>query len=105
MDWTMAYDAADVPAWIQPTVDIYLWPLIVWVAGATILLLLVAVVTSLPVRRRFWCEEAGREVEAAFEEDGPPGHRRYVAVVSCTAFEPATCLRCQRSCLDTLLPP
>jgi hypothetical protein len=70
-----------------------------WAAGALILLLLAVVVTSFPVRRRFRCEQAGREVDVAFEEDGPPGLRRFVTVVSCTAFEPSTHVQCDRACL------
>jgi hypothetical protein len=35
-----------------------------------------------------------------FEEEGPPGRRRFIAVVSCTAFEPSTHVRCDRACLD-----
>ncbi len=97
MDWPMGYDGPDIPAWFQPTVHLYLWPSIGWVVGAAILLLLAVLITSLPVRRRFWCQQAGREVEAAFVEDGPLGQRRYIAVVSCSAFEPGTHLRCQRS--------
>jgi len=105
MDWPMGYDGTEIiPAWVGPTVQIYLWPLIGWALGTVILVLLAVLITSFPVRRRFWCEQAGRVVEAAFEEDGPPDHRRYIAVVSCTAFEPATRVRCQRSCLETLLP-
>ena len=105
MDWPMGYDGTEIfPQWVEPSVHIYLWPLIGWGVGAAILLLLAVLITRLPVRRRFWCEQAGREVEAAFEEAGSPGDRRYIAVLSCTAFEPMTHVRCHRSCLETLSP-
>ena len=100
MDWPMGYDGADIQAWAETAASIYWWPFVAWVAGVAILLFVAVVVTSFPVRRRFWCEQAGREVEVAFEEDGPPGLRRFVAVVSCTAFEPPTRVRCPRACLD-----
>jgi hypothetical protein len=60
---------------------------------------LAVLITGSPVRRRFWCEQAGREVDVAFEEDGPPALRRYIAVVSCTAFSPSTLVQCHRACL------
>jgi hypothetical protein len=100
MDWPVGYDGADVRAWAESTASGYVWPLLAWAAVVVILFLLVVLVTSFPVRRRFWCEQAGREVDVAFEEDGRPGLRRFVAVVSCSAFEPSTQVRCNRSCLD-----
>jgi hypothetical protein len=100
MDWQMGYDGADIQAWAESAASIYWWPLFAWVAGAVILLFFAVLVTSFPVRRRFWCEQAGREVEVQLEEDGPPGLRRFIAVVSCTAFESPTHVRCHRTCLD-----
>jgi len=100
MDWPMGYDGADIQASAESAASTYWWPLLGWAAGALILLSLVVLVTSFPVRRRFWCEQAGREVEVEFEEDGPPGLRRFIAVVSCTAFEPSKHVRCHRACLD-----
>jgi len=100
MDWPMGYDGADIQALAASAASTYWWPLLGWAAGALILLFLAVLVTSFPVRRRFWCEQAGRKVEVEFEEDGPPGHRRSIAVVSCTAFEPSTYVRCHRACLD-----
>jgi hypothetical protein len=100
MDWPMGYDGADIQTWAESAASTYGWAWLGWIAGALILLFLAVVVTSFPVRRRFWCEEAGREVEAAFEEDGPPGLRRFTAVVSCSAFEPATHVQCHHTCLD-----
>ena len=100
MDWPMGYDGADIQAWAETAASIYWWPFVAWVAGVAILLFVAVVVTSFPVRRRFWCEQAGREVEVKLEEDDRPGLRRFIAVVSCTAFEPPTQVRCDRACLD-----
>jgi len=99
MDWPMGYDGADVRVWAESLASTYWWPLLAWIAGAGILFLFAVLVTSFPVRRRFWCEQAGREVDVAFEEDGPSGLRRFVAVVSCSAFGPSTQVRCNRACL------
>jgi hypothetical protein len=43
-------------------------------------------------------------VDVAFEEDGPSALRRYIAVVSCTAFSPSTLVQCHRACLDRAPP-
>jgi hypothetical protein len=100
MDWPMGYDGADIQAWSESAASTYWWPLLGWGAVALFLLFLAVLVTGFPVRRRFWCEQAGREVDVEFEEEGPPGRRRFIAVVSCTAFEPSTHVRCDRACLD-----
>jgi hypothetical protein len=104
MDWPVGYDGADIQAWAESAASTYWWPLLAWVAGAAILVFVAVLITSFPVRRRFWCEQAGRDVEVAFEEDGPPALRRFVAVVSCTAFDPPTRVRCNRACLDHHVP-
>jgi hypothetical protein len=100
MDWPMSYDGPDIQVWAETAASAYLWPLLVWAGAAVILLLLAMLVTSFPVRRRFWCDQAGQEVDVAFEEDGPGGLRRFVAVVSCSAFAPSTHVRCDRACLS-----
>ena len=100
MDWPVGYDGADVRAWAESATSGYFWPLLAWAAAVAILFLLAVLVTDFPVRRRFRCEQAGCEVDVAFEEDGRSGFRRFVAVVSCSAFEPSTHVRCNRSCLD-----
>ena len=100
MDWQMGYEGAEIQAWAESAASIYWWPLFAWVAGAVIVLFFAVLVTGFPVRRRFWCEQAGREVEVQLEEAGPPGLRRFIAVVSCTAFESPTHVRCHRTCLD-----
>ena len=99
MDWPMGYDGADVQVWAESAASSYSWSLLAWAACAAILLLLVVLVTSFPARRRFWCEQAGREVDVEFQENGSPLLRRFVAVVSCTAFEPSAHVRCNRACL------
>jgi len=100
MDWPMGYDGADIQLWAETAANAYVWPLLAWAAAAVILLLLAMLVTSFPVRRRFWCNQAGQEVDVAFEEGGPSGLRRFVAVVSCSAFNPSTRVRCDRACLS-----
>lgn len=50
--------------------------------------------------RRFWCAEAGREVEVLFETGGLPGWRWLAAVTSCPVFEPGTAIACRRHCLS-----
>jgi hypothetical protein len=95
----MGYDGAEIRVWAESAASSYSWPLLAWAAGTAILLLLAVLVVSFPARRRFWCEQAGREVEVEFEEDGPPLLRRFTAVVSCTAFQPSTQMRCDRACL------
>jgi hypothetical protein len=70
-----------------------------WAVGAALVLLLATLVASRPVRRRFWCEQAGREVDVDLEEHGAPGLRRFIAVRRCSAFEPPTAVMCRRSCL------
>ncbi len=99
MDWPAGYDGADIRAWAESAASGYFWPLLVWAAAAAVLFLLAVLVTGFPVHRRFWCEQAGREVDVAFEEAGPPRLRRFISVVSCTAFEPSTHVRCDRACL------
>ena len=96
----MGYEGADFQAWAETAANAYLWPLLAWAGAAVILLLLAMLVTSFPVRRRFWCNQAGQEVDVAFEEGGPSGLRRFVAVVSCSAFNPSTRVRCDRACLS-----
>jgi hypothetical protein len=99
MDWPVGYDGADIRVWAESAASAYFWPLLAWAAAVAILFVLAVLVTGFPVRRRFWCEQAGREVDVAFEEDGPPRLRRFVAVVSCTACEPSTHVGCNRACL------
>lgn len=97
MDWPMGYDGAEMRAWAESAASIYWWPLLGWAAGVVILFTLAVLFIRFPVRSRFWCEQAGREVEVEFEEDSRL--RRFIAVVSCTAFEPSTRVRCNRACL------
>ena len=99
MDWQMGYEGAEIQAWAESAASIYWWPLFAWVAGAVVLLFFAVLVTGFPVRRRFWCEQAGREVDVDLEEHGAPGLRRFIAVRPCSAFEPSTAVMCRRSCL------
>jgi len=91
---------AQAQAWIETISYAYGWVLVTWAVGAGALLLLMAVVFVPSVRRRFWCVTARRPVEVVFEEYGLPGRRRPAAVVSCTAFDPPTDVRCACTCLN-----
>ena len=74
----------------------------VWANVAGILFFLVLLATAITVacaRRRFWCAQAEQEVEVEFEEAGWPGHRRPVAVLTCSRFSPASQVTCDRQCL------
>lgn len=51
-------------------------------------------------RRRFSCPATGEGVDVEFEERGLPGFRNATAVLSCSRFEPATAVTCQRRCLS-----
>ena len=100
MDWPIAY-GGDLRELADGAAAAYWWwPLLAWVVGVVALLVVAVLVTGRPVHRRFRCEQAGREVDVEFEEDGLPGCRRFVAVVSCSAFGPSTDVQCRRSCLD-----
>lgn len=102
MDWPIGYDE-DIRGLAEGAAAAYSywwWPLMAWIVGIVVLLILAVLVTGRPVHRRFWCGPAGREVDVEFEEDGPPGSRRFIAVVSCTAFGPSPHVQCHRSCLD-----
>jgi heme exporter protein D len=102
MEWPVVsagWDAKD--AWVQSVADALGWGILVWAAVATTLLLLTQLVVTRVLRhRRFWCDPVGREVEVEFEEHGLPGLRRAVAVRSCSLFDPASDVRCHRSCLN-----
>jgi len=100
MDWPIAY-GGDIRELADGAATAYWWwPLLAWVVGVVALLVLAVLVTGRPVLRRFWCAQAGREVDVEFDEDGLPGCRRFVAVVSCSAFRASTGVPCRRSCLD-----
>jgi hypothetical protein len=76
-----------------------------WSLGAAAItmaaLLLGMVLLVLPsVRRRFWCGEAGQEVEVTFDEFGLPGRRSPITVTACSVFSPHGAPRCDRACLD-----
>lgn len=106
MDWPISPSGLDAgEAWARGVADA-LWGDVLWwgvlgfaLAFATLLLLGALAVTCI-VRRRFWCDTAGREVEVSFIEGGLPGLRRPVAVQSCSVFDPPTAVRCHRACLD-----
>ena len=80
--------------------DVVGWPMVLG-AGLLIMLALMTRVGRRTVNRRLWCPQAGREVNVNFEEAGLPGYHRGMAVLSCSAFEPATDVQCWRSCLDS----
>jgi hypothetical protein len=78
----------------------YGWVFLAWAVGAGALLLLMALLFVPAARRRFWCVGARRAVDVVFEEDGLPGRQRPVAVLSCSAFDPSTDVRCKCLCLS-----
>ena len=100
MDWPTAgpLDGSEV-GMVQALADAIGW-------GLIILALLVAIplvvwVDRVRRRRRFWCAQAGREVEVEFEETGRLlGFRHPVAVRRCSEFDPATAVTCNQGCLD-----
>jgi hypothetical protein len=102
MDWPTGSDGLDAGTrlWVESVANAYGWALLGWALAVTFLLLLVALLVVPSVRRRFWCSRSQREVEVVFEECGLPGRRRRTAVLSCTAFDPPTDIRCGRSCLE-----
>ncbi len=50
--------------------------------------------------RRFWCRQAGRNVDVTFSTHGVPGLRVIDGVRSCSAFFPRTAVACDRRCVD-----
>lgn len=53
-----------------------------------------------PRVQRFWCPDAGQDVEAEIEEHGLPGFRSATGVRRCSAFDPPATVGCARRCLD-----
>jgi hypothetical protein len=51
-------------------------------------------------RKRFWCRQAGRDVEVRYQTRGLPGLRWITGVKSCTAFDPRSAVTCTRKCID-----
>jgi hypothetical protein len=101
MDWPSGgpLDGSEVVL-VQGIADTIGWVLVILAVLFAIPLLMV--VDRVRRRRRFWCSQAGREVEVEFEETGVlPGFRHPVAVRSCTEFDPLTAVACNRRCLDS----
>jgi hypothetical protein len=100
---------AQARAWVESIANAYGGALLGLALAVVVLLLLLAFVFVPSVRRRIWCAHSRREVVVAFEETGLPGWRRRTAVLSCSAFDPPTDVRCQCPCLDCspheLAPP
>lgn len=80
------------------------WGFLAWGMIATLVLLLATLAASRLARRRFWCAQAGSEVDVELEEHGVPGFRRFIAVRRCSAFTPSTSVTCRRSCLHGGIP-
>jgi hypothetical protein len=91
---------AQARAWVEATSEACGGVLLAWAIVVSAVLLLLTLLSVPAARRRFWCAGVRRTVEVVFEEFGLPGHRLPVAVVSCTAFDPPTDVRCQRACLS-----
>ena len=75
---------AQAQAWGEAMSYAYGWVFLAWAVGAGALLLLMTL---------FF-------VPVVFEEYGLPGRRRPVAVLSCSAFDPPTDVRCTCVCLS-----
>jgi hypothetical protein len=86
-------------AWVQSAANVLAWGIFGWGVVVAIILFLGMLAVTIR-RRRFWCDQARREVEVEFEEHGLPGFRRPTAVLSCSVFEPPTAVHCRRACLD-----
>jgi hypothetical protein len=99
MDWPVGREGEGLQeASMQLAADLLAFAAI---AVAVLVLFSLTLMFAQPVRRRhFYCAMSGREVEVEFEEQGPPGMRRTVAVRSCSVFDPPQSVRCKRRCLD-----
>jgi hypothetical protein len=102
MDGLLAPGGVDVEsdgiALIRALTDGFGSALLLWAVVAAVLLCVLPVLVVVR-RRRFRCAQADRDVEVAFEERGLPGHRRPIAVLSCSAFDPPMHVGCDRACL------
>jgi hypothetical protein len=102
MEWT-AVEPTDVAlglwfeAWIDGFIRFFTASMVSMVLVA-LAIVLIGAWTAATVRRRFWCRMSQREVEVLFERRGLL--RSIAAVRSCSAFEPPTCVACERRCLD-----
>ncbi len=105
MDWPMGPEALDVQgAWAQSAAETLAWAMVGWGAVVAVILFLAALLVGAR-RRRFWCDQAKRQVEVEFEVQGLPGFRRPTAVLSCSVFDPPTNVRCRRACLGAVEAP
>jgi hypothetical protein len=102
-DWAMSYGWAE-PVGNGRVSGMMEWGFLAWGMVATLVLLLATLAASRLARRRFWCAQAGSEVDVEFEEHGVPGLRRFIAVRRCSAFTPSTVVTCRRSCLRGAVP-
>ena len=101
MDWE-PWSALELSGWTQAWIDGF----VVFLAVASVVAAFaLATALALALRgvdttvvRRFWCREAGRDVEVQFGSSGPRGWR--TVVIACSAFEPATAVTCRRTCVD-----
>lgn len=82
---------------VQGLSDVLGWTM---VAALLFIVPLVVLFSRALRRRRFWCSQMQRDVEAEIEERGLPGFRWSAAVRSCSAFDPPTAVECPRHCLD-----
>ena len=98
MDWTMTYGPAE-PVGGGPVSSMVGWGFLAWGIVAALVLLFATLAASRLVHRRFWCAQAGCEVDVEFEEHGVPGLRRFIAVRRCSAFTPSTAVTCHQACL------
>ncbi len=103
MDWTTTYGPAE-PVGSGQVSWMVGWGFLAWGIVAVLVLLLATAAASRLVHRRFWCAQAGCEVDVEFEEHGVPGLRRFIAVRRCSAFTPSTAVTCRQACLHGAIP-
>ncbi len=100
MEWSAGLEEPvlnDPSTWAG--LDSALWIMIGWGLGASGLLILMTVVVTRTRHLRFWCVDAGRNVEVDVEECGLVGLRPRRTVRSCTVFDPPTSVTCGCTCL------
>ena len=99
MDWSGEWPVDEArEAWVHGAGDVFAWGLF---AAMLVFVPLVVIFSGGVRRRRFYCAQSRREVEARFEERGLRGLRRAVSVLSCSVFDPLSGVQCQRRCLDS----
>ena len=102
MEWVDTPAGMDLlTMWFQMWIEGFVRILAVVVIGMVVAAVPIAIATGFwrsVHRERFWCRLARRQVDVAFQRSRPFGP--FVAVASCSAFDPATSVSCARRCTD-----